>query len=515
MTLALAFDPDSPYLHAHNAWMLAERGDIDEAKAELAVANSLKPPSAYVPYVESLLAAKQERWQAAAAAAQRAIDLEPDLVEAYPDLVRYERELGDLKAARATLERMAELWPLNPHPHLELGELAMEEGDSQEAITHYKRLVKLRPRVTSGYHKLASAYAQVEDLESAYEVFVECTDARTRTAGCWFQRVLIARQRATNASEPTDTGLAASVHDEIREMAGALASQPDLASVAASRMVSAANLEILQAFVDACAERRPLLRELNYYVGLLHERRGSRDAAVEAFSLVPVGSRYLVESRSKLGILLSEAGEHERALKAIAEAIAAEPSVVELRTLQSALYERAHRPADALKSLEGAITIAPERPELHHRASVLAWEMGETARAQSALERVLELNPDDVTALSLLALMLAEGNADLLRAEKLALQAKSLREHDSGVLDALGWVYFRMNRIDDAVATLEKAVEISPGRADVLGHLGDAYRKAGQDDLALQVYERAEDKCKDPAARASLGRKIAKLRASQ
>ncbi|MDZ7883129.1 MAG: tetratricopeptide repeat protein [Mycobacterium sp.] len=48
------------------------------------------------------------------------------------------------------------------------------------------------------------------------------------------------------------------------------------------------------------------------------------------------------------------------------------------------------------------------------------------------------------------------------------------------MVDSLGWAFYKLGRIDDAVATLEHAVLLRPNDAEINDHLGDAYWMAGR-----------------------------------
>ena len=59
-------------------------------------------------------------------------------------------------------------------------------------------------------------------------------------------------------------------------------------------------------------------------------------------------------------------------------------------------------------------------------------------------------------------------------------------------LDSLGWVFYRLGRIEEAIAELEKAAAADDDPDGViLDHLADAYAKAGDIAKALETWKRA------------------------
>ena len=58
-------------------------------------------------------------------------------------------------------------------------------------------------------------------------------------------------------------------------------------------------------------------------------------------------------------------------------------------------------------------------------------------------------------------------------------------------INQLGYTYLANNDFDDAIAVFKENVERFPKSANVYDSLGEAYEKAGQDDLAESNYKKA------------------------
>jgi Flp pilus assembly protein TadD len=59
-------------------------------------------------------------------------------------------------------------------------------------------------------------------------------------------------------------------------------------------------------------------------------------------------------------------------------------------------------------------------------------------------------------------------------------KAVEAQPQDGYIVDSLGWAFYKLGRIDEAVETLERAVMLRPNDAEINDHLGDAYWKAGR-----------------------------------
>ncbi|MCB1487633.1 MAG: tetratricopeptide repeat protein, partial [Bauldia sp.] len=70
--------------------------------------------------------------------------------------------------------------------------------------------------------------------------------------------------------------------------------------------------------------------------------------------------------------------------------------------------------------------------------------------------------------------------------------------NDGYIVDSLGWAYYRLGRYDDAVAQLERAVELRPEDPVINDHLGDAYWKVGRKLEATFQWNHARDLDPEP-----------------
>jgi Flp pilus assembly protein TadD len=76
-------------------------------------------------------------------------------------------------------------------------------------------------------------------------------------------------------------------------------------------------------------------------------------------------------------------------------------------------------------------------------------------------------------------------------------RALQLEPNDGFYIDSLGWVYFQKGDYARAVEQLERAVAITVDDPTIIEHLGDAYVRFGNSDLALSRYREAIQKSKE------------------
>lgn len=197
----------------------------------------------------------------------------------------------------------------------------------------------------------------------------------------------------------------------------------------------------------------------------------------------------------------------------------------------------ADRTAEALSAIDSAIKTSPESPRLHSR---LAWihyrakQYSEAARAyedlidkfaeaggssqevrrlvrearlalsnlcvlqknlpaaEEWLERILDEDPDNISALNDLGYLWADQGKHLERALRMAQQAVAAEPENQAYLDTLGWVLFRLGRFEEALPHLLKAAK-DEKQTDgvVLDHLGDAHNALQQTDAAITAWRKA------------------------
>lgn len=119
--------------------------------------------------------------------------------------------------------------------------------------------------------------------------------------------------------------------------------------------------------------------------------------------------------------------------------------------------------------------------------------LGEWKQAEGDLTRALELNPDHPLILNFLGYNWADRGENLPQAYEMIEKASILKPDSGYILDSLGWVLYKMEHYQEAIAMLESAVELVPYDEDVNEHLGDAYWKVGRTTEAVYQWNKAID----------------------
>jgi tetratricopeptide (TPR) repeat protein len=140
--------------------------------------------------------------------------------------------------------------------------------------------------------------------------------------------------------------------------------------------------------------------------------------------------------------------------------------------------------------IERGVALYPDNTDLIYQRALFLERAARHDEAMQVMKSLLALNPDNAEALNFLAYGLAEENRDLDEALSYAERAVKLKPAPH-ILDTLGWVYYRMGRLLEALKAIEQATLQLPDDAVVLEHLGDIHLALNNLEEARAAYTRA------------------------
>ena len=211
-----------------------------------------------------------------------------------------------------------------------------------------------------------------------------------------------------------------------------------------------------------------------YYLGLIAERHGHPDVALERYRAVAPG-QYFVSAVSTAAELLVGPGEDISAL-ANARVFLADyrqqyPQLVPTLTIieSSLLKEHDHAPL-AHDLLSESLLEYPDEKHLRLERSLLSEHLDEVDLAIADLEYILEREPDDAMTLNALGYTLADRTDRYDEAKVLIEKAYAQHSDDAAIIDSLGWVQFKLGQIQQALKNLERAFSLSTDE-EIVSHL--------------------------------------------
>lgn len=162
----------------------------------------------------------------------------------------------------------------------------------------------------------------------------------------------------------------------------------------------------------------------------------------------------------------------------------------------SHVYERQKQYTQAIQVLNTEIQAAPNNTDLLYARGLAYDSSGKHTQAERDYRRVLAIDPQSSAALNALGYGLADRNERLDEAHTLIMQAIKIDPTNAAIQDSVGWVKYRMGKLDEALVWLKKAFITAP-QADVAAHLGEVLWKTGDTALARALWKKALQKSPD------------------
>lgn len=461
---ALELDLSNESLAREVSASLLQRGDVPEALAVLKDSLTRNPDSAMLALrIAGIYALTLRKLEPAERYARQALDADPDRIECYQMLYTVQRAAGRSHEAAALLDLASKRTNENAEFWAGLGDLCLRHflGGGENtgalqaaALAHYRRaagLARQDPEVLGRALNYFFAGGHFDDAVAAA------------------QRLLVLDPSDTSAREKLALALVAKGTDDeaLTELARVESDNP-------------ASFLAYRAHGDLLLKRGDHAGAVGKYEMALALQDGDPRLYLELADVCIKAENFdravhwLVEARNKFdrlpefpfyeGQVLGHLGRWREALNAydMAESLAQ-------------LYQPSFLTAD-----------------FHFQHGVAAERAGAGDEATRHFESCLKLDGNYAAALNYVGYMWAERGENLAQAEQYIRRALAEEPDNPAFLDSLGWVCHQQGRYHEALAPLERAVQLSPAPDPTIEeHLGDVLEKLGRRSDAIKAWERA------------------------
>ena len=178
--------------------------------------------------------------------------------------------------------------------------------------------------------------------------------------------------------------------------------------------------------------------------------------------------------------ILAARGRTEESIQLLQKLSGGQTPDLDLTAAIVGVYEHAERFADAQTTLDAAARKFPDDKQVHFLQGALYEQQDKVTEAEQAFRKALALDKNNPSVLNYLGYMLADRGMKLEEALAMVQKAVSADPINGAFLDSLGWVYFKMDRLDQAEQFLKRAVVFAATNATMHDHLGDLYYKTGR-----------------------------------
>ena len=374
---------------------------------------------------------------------------------------------------------------------------AAEAGDSEASIAH--PVIAGDPVATFfaslDQGKLFERAHRYDEAETAFRALIARGDPGA-IASTNLGALLERRGRSADAVAIYDQALSRNPGDlalaEAKARAAAKGEAPPLPSLresAAEALIAPATVLILQkqeevalAYLRLALRLDPTRATAWVLVGDVLSDAGDVDGARAAWLTPKPGTAEFVAARSKLAWSYQSADKKEEALKIGRETLAAAPGSREAATTLADLLRANERYEDSVKVLDRLIAQQGASADwrLLYMRAVDYQQSDHWNDAERDLTAALKRSPDEPELLNFLGYSWIDRGEKLHEALAMVQKAVDSDPKSGAMLDSLGWGYYRLGDYQTAVNKLETAVEIEAGDPDVNNHLGDAYWRVGR-----------------------------------
>ena len=172
-------------------------------------------------------------------------------------------------------------------------------------------------------------------------------------------------------------------------------------------------------------------------------------------------------------------------------AIEMNPNVAGFHNSLAIFYIRQNRTEKAIQEYNAALQKAPDSLSALMGLGIIYDAQKKFDQAKEYYQKALKISPKFVPAANNLAYLYAEKGENIDEALNLAQSAKEQFPDDPHISDTLGWVYYKKNVFTRAILYLMEANDKIPNHSTMRYHLGMAYYKNGDKELAKKELKKA------------------------
>ena len=154
------------------------------------------------------------------------------------------------------------------------------------------------------------------------------------------------------------------------------------------------------------------------------------------------------------------------------------------------LLREAKAYGEGYQVLTEAVANWPTSVELRYDRAMIAERLEKLDAMEADLRTVIAMRPNHAHAHNALGYSFAERGIRLNEALTLIERAVKISPTDAFIQDSLGWVFYRLGRHDEALATLKKAYA-ARSDPEIAAHLGEVLFHTGSAAEALVVWQNA------------------------
>lgn len=466
-----------------------QENHLDEALKSLTLAEHEQPSSAQIRNFRGIVLVRLGRNSEAANEYRAATQLDPSLEDAHKNLGFLEWTEHHLESARAELQRAVELAPDDKFAHYYLGRVQLDAGLYESAFQELDRSGITLPADSQFLMEAANGYLALRRHEKAREVMARLSAMPLSDA----EVGVVARLLISAGNNTAAIDLLRRL-SERQNPAGPRWARLDLALAyleAGNYEKAGVQSQVLIGAAEFGGARAELASAWST-IGIAKARLGHADAAVDAFRQASKLNSEREEHWLNLTRELMELNRYGQAIAATQEGLSANPRSYALHLRLGAAYLASDRYSDAESVFRELVAAGDPLPTSYVGLAQVLLRTGRPQEAVSELTAAgAKLGPNFlISYFHGLALDRAARPAEAIPAFQEAIR---LNPDSSDAHLGLGKTELMVGHNDEAIAELQKCLQLSSGNVQAQRLLSQAYRRVGDTQAASRYsHEPAE-----------------------
>lgn len=456
---------------------------------------------------------------------ERALSLVERLAQNYPDNVNGLLLYIQLKKDDISNEKLADLLnriltldPTNKETFLRLGKLYMDQEDHVKSKDLFTRMTQQFPDYYVAWYYLGEIYFLEKNFKLAKEPFLKTIELEPELIEPRYRLVSI--YEALNLSdkyikientlnqvlelEPGNhrallgialnkykSGNKKDAEKRFMTLGQDFEKESDLMRAAFDEYISGNAKKDAVIIFSQMRKADPQSGTLTFFSALAHERDEQYKKAIDLYLKIKPGHTHYNKAVLNTSVLYRETNQKEKAISYLGKKLKEAPDHVDMAVYLASFYSEDNQEDKALSTLKDALKHSPANTRLLFRLGITQHTAGLIDESVKTMEKIIELDPEDSSALNFVGYTLADMDQRLDYALGLIKRAHRIQPENGHITDSLGWVHYKLGNLDEAIKYMTLAAKQTEHEGIVAEHLGDIHSKRQEYQKAIEAYEKA------------------------
>ncbi|WP_293346763.1 tetratricopeptide repeat protein [Microcoleus sp. CAWBG51] len=476
-----------PDARVYKIWGNARQaqGKVEEAKNCYAKAIELDPDFAEAYTNLGTIYAQEQQWQSAIAFYQKAIALQPNLASTYRNLARVWAQMGQLSEADGCWFKAYSLEPAKatPEEHIQLGDNFLRQNQVTQAIRCYCHAIELNPNFNQAYQQLGNALKAQRKLQEEVANYRKNNENQPNISGDLLNTVVVGgNPKAELHQNPQTSTLQANIPANLLQLDSTSSPEQPRVQLQQQQTIPAVP-QLLNTIANPANSAPAVLNSADFSPQVTVVDSGfATDFRKQdtADNCIQRAESYFAQKQFDLAIAECQ------------QAIELQPDGVAAYKLWGSVSQQQGNLAEAIECYQTVIKINSSDVQAYVNLGSLYAMKQQRQQAIACYQKAIALQPNLAAAYRNLARVwtqdgkLEEANECWYEAFSLEPEKVSPHHHFK-----LGNILFRQDKITQAIACYQRAIELNPNLNGVYQNLAKALTKEGRLDEAAVCLQKA------------------------